>query len=174
MTQAGQWEQTLLDGLKVWGWSACAYGQGMLTPDVRDALRCIDTPIRWHPDIIAVRGDVAYFVDAKTGRKDTVNHSIEKSSLAAFHDWYVHTRLPVVICWESNDGSADCVFVWDLLANGALLVDMSFNGDGSGTPAWLWPKAHCRPARTIFGPEAQTFGPPPGWRMRQVRSKVGA
>ena len=178
MGLAAPWEGALIAALRAWDWTACPYGQGMLSADVRDALRVIATPIRWHPDIIAVRGDVACFVDAKAGTQETPNHSIEQSSLAAFNDWYLHARLPVVVCWEviraNGRRSADCAFTWDLLADGAPLRKMPYRGDGSGTSGYLWPKRRCRRFGDVFGPGAPSFGPQPDWRMDQIRRAIGA
>lgn len=177
MADAHTWEEAVTRGLQRIGWKACRYGQGMLTDEVRDALRRIDTPIRWHPDVIAIRGDVAYFVDAKAGREDTPNHSIERSSLAAFHDWYMHSRIPVVIVWRDTliepngqrSRTGHCAFTWELLADEAPLRPMAYVGEGSGTPGWLWPKDMCHRFSEIFAEGAPAYGPPPEWRMRTLR-----
>jgi hypothetical protein len=148
-------------------WVACEYGQGMLTEEVRNHLRHIDTPLRWQADIVAVRTDrpAAYMVDAKASdRRDTPNYDIEQSALMVSHNWYTHMRLPLVIVWY--DGG--CNFTWDLLAADAPLVPMSGVGP-QRTDFFLWPKAQARPFDSVFGEDAELFGPPPEWRMRDIR-----
>jgi hypothetical protein len=148
-------------------WVACEYGQGMLTPQVRQHLGKIDTPLRWHPDLLAIRTGqpVAYGIDAKASeRQNTSNFDIQKDALSASHDWYVHMRLPLVIVWY--DGR--CNFTWDLLSSDAPLRE-GRRISPRRTPYWLWPKTEARGFDTVFGKDAPAYGPPPDWRMREIR-----
>ena len=154
-------------------WVACAYGQGMLSSEVRNHLRRNNTPLRWHPDILAVRSDdrrVVYGVDAKTEqRTDTAYFSIEKSALAALHGWYSNWGTPVVIVW--GDGSSN--FTWDLLADDQnALREGPYRGNGSGTSFWLWPKNRARPFDDIFGENAVIYGVDPHWSIEALRNVV--
>jgi hypothetical protein len=140
-----------------------------VTPEVRDALRRIDTPIRWLPDLLAVRGDAAYLVDAKwTNRQDTGFYDIEWSSLVALDEFYRCLRLPVALVWYDLGVS----FTWELLADGAPLRRGHWKGSGSGTPFVLWPKDEAHPFTDVFGIGAAVIGPP-HQRMNVLRVPVG-
>ena len=47
--EAHQFERTVLDALRVRGWTAELFGQGQLSEDVRAILRQVETPVRWLP-----------------------------------------------------------------------------------------------------------------------------
>lgn len=150
------------------GWTACPFGQGLLDETVRAALRTIDTPLRFLPDIVAVRGPAAYLIDAKTEtRFDTPNFAIQTDALVAGHSWSRFAALPLVFVWADYR----CNFSWDLLANDAPLRRGHWTGNGSGTPFYLWPKTAARPFDSLFGPGADVYGAPPEWYMEQLRRK---
>jgi hypothetical protein len=166
ITQARAHEKAVEAHIDHAGWDVCEFGQGCLSEEVRRALQPIDTPLRWMPDLVAVRGQVAYLVDGKwSNRQDTGNYDIECSSLAALHEFYISLRLPVVTVWFDFR----CNFSWELLASDAPLRRGPWRGNGSGTPFWLWPQSASRPFAEIFGPDAPPYGPPPEWRMRELR-----
>ncbi len=148
ISQAETHEQNCQTKITDTGWTVGQYGQACLTKDVRDALRWIDTPIRWMADHIAIRGPVACLADAKwSNRQDTPNYDIECSSLASLGLQCESLGIPVVIIWYDFQ----CNYTWDLLPDHAPKFRGPWRGNGSGTPFWLWPKDQARPFGDVFG-----------------------
>lgn len=150
MTLARAHEQSTAQRLRAYRWEVCDFGQGQLTAPMRDALRRINTPLRWMPDLLAVRETKVALIDAKAEQnKDTPNFSLEKSSHSAHIRWWVTFGIPLVYVWDDFR----CNYITDLgeehLHQGAWL------GRGSGTPFWLIPKTIARPWDDVFGPVAE-------------------
>lgn len=79
LSQGVAWERRVGNELARRGWTACLWGQGELPPGVAKALRQTRSPLRWLPDILAVRGQEVVLVDAKSGGGKDV-HFIERAS----------------------------------------------------------------------------------------------
>lgn len=120
------------------------FGQALFDEELRGWLRSVRTPagrkapIRWIPDVIAIKDGNATLIDAKAGHtwKRTGNHDIEKDALTAALAW----------------GWALCVDVWFIFSDGKGMSaaelakhpqcrEGTFLGRGSGTPFYLWPCA---------------------------------
>lgn len=141
MARAFEWAvQCRLEEL---GWTACEWGQGLLSPEMRDALRATSSLVRWTPDILAVRGDAVRWVDAKSGLRyqDTGNHDIETKSLDAA---------------EAARGIASVLFVFPdwRVATPVLVRERGwpgpYRGNGSGTPFVLVRATDCSPFDEVF------------------------
>lgn len=122
------------------GWLCEPFGQGMLSEQMRAALRDYPMGIRWMPDLIAHHRLGRWkpmLVDAKTcfRTRKTNNHSIEIRALES------HERLE--IAWD-----IPTIYVWDdlLTATPAHVRRNSWRGPemteyGSGTPYLLTPRS---------------------------------
>lgn len=144
MSAALPWEDAVLDEVRRLGWSACSYGQGLLSSEVRNALKGARTPLRWEPDILAVLNGRIVGVEAKTGRDDTPNHIIEKDSLDALQAWAEYAGTYVVVVWPGFYSATT-----KRILRGPC-EDMPYRGTGSGTRAWLFPKSASNPLRDIL------------------------
>ena len=127
-------------------WKAAPFGQALLPEDMRKALRrckTLDgrkTPVRWMPDIIAIRGTEVRFIDAKAGDrwKTTGNHDIEADALQAAVQWSAALSADVWFIFADGSGAtARQLSLYEGLHPG------HFNGNGSGTPFWLLPRSTC-------------------------------
>jgi hypothetical protein len=106
------------------------FGQGLLSPELRELLKQTRSKIRWLPDILAVRLPLVLWVDAKTGRRDTPNYGIETEALLG-HRALVHAGYDVVIVWPDFCWSRAAELHPDDLQPGVHI------GNGSGTPFLL-------------------------------------
>ena len=83
------------------GFEVEPFGQEQIRSEaVRAALVATSSPLRWLPDLIAVRGPLAYWVDAKGGRNDTPNRAIEVSALRTDRD-LDRAGFAIVLVWST-------------------------------------------------------------------------
>lgn len=136
MTRARNHESAVASKLRARGYVVGDFGQGQLSPDVRDALRSHPTKLRWLPDLIAISAGEVLLIDAKFGRTDTPNYDMEKASLDAMVALQLATGVPVVIVWADMR----CSYVM-ALEHCDGRTQGPHCGNGSGTPYWLFPKA---------------------------------
>lgn len=142
-------EECVLDLVRQAGWTADHWGQGLLSDPMRKALRGTDSPIRWAPDILAVRGQTTTFVDAKGEiRQDTPNFSIEKRAFTSHFSWWVGNGIHFVYVWD--DFTVSHIRDVGRLINEGRIRTGVFQGSGSGTPFLLIPKASTRPFEAVF------------------------
>lgn len=152
LAPAQEFEQRVVGALLERGWAAEPFGQGQLTPAMRDHIRRVDTAVRWMPDIIAAKRFAAQtlitFTDAKAGEKwrETGNHSIEAAALASAEKWIEMSgdRCPYYFVF-ADGGVATPSVIRELGRPGA------FRGVGSGTPFLLLPVSACQKFDAIFG-----------------------
>jgi hypothetical protein len=96
LRRAKEHEIAVCERITAAGWTCEAFGQGMLSETMRDVLKVHRTPIRWMPDLIAVRDEVL-LIDAKYElRTDTPNFSIECSAIDAHQRWSIALAVPIV------------------------------------------------------------------------------
>lgn len=146
-------EQRVLSSLLLRGWAAEPFGQGQLTPAMREHLKKLDTSVRWMPDVIAAKQFASrtqvVFIDAKAGAtyKRTGKHDLEVAALEAAEKWI--------------ELSGDCCPYYFIFDDGGVLTPSAvrelaepgvFRGRGSGTPFLLFPANACHPFDGIFGP----------------------
>jgi hypothetical protein len=135
------------------GWAAEPFGQGQLTPEMRDYLRRVPTSVRWMPDIIAAKQFAArtqvVFVDAKAGDryKDTGNHDIELAALDAAEKWIQLAGDACPYYFVFDDGGVLTPSVARELGDPGV-----WRGNGSGTPFLLVPSIACQSFDGVFGP----------------------
>lgn len=138
-------EARVAAAIRAQGWIAESFGQGVLSPTMRDALRVWDTALRWMPDLLCVRpcddaapaGDCVRLVDAKwSDVQDTANYDFECKSVAAHDRWIVGYGHHVWLVFYD----LRCCRVADALASPRLHKG-TWHGRGSGTPFWLLPKS---------------------------------
>lgn len=143
-------EAAVLARLREAGWTAGPYGQGQLK-EVRDELRHLDTPLRWAPDIIAIRTYPTghkrlVFVDAKAGSRwrTTGNHGVEMAALKAADE---HERAfgGNVFFVFSDFGVAHSERIWSCWKPGPRY------GNGSDTPYVIFKREICVPFEAQFG-----------------------
>jgi hypothetical protein len=144
ITSAEVHEHDVLDRLIADGVPACPFGQGQISEAVRTELVRTHSPIRWTPDIIAVLAPLAYWIDAKCGRLDKPNYTIEVEALRG-HRALECAGFATVIVWPD--------FRWnharDLIPDD-LVVGSNLSRNGSGTPFWLVKKHLSRPWDQLF------------------------
>lgn len=142
-------EECVLDLLRQAGWVADHWGQGMLTEDLRSALRATKSPVRYAPDLLAVRGSTVAFIDAKSEiRQDTPNFSLEKAAFQAHSQWWAGNGGHLVYVWDDFRVS-HILDVTKQVADGQIRTG-NFHGSGSGTPFYLIPKATTEPFESVF------------------------
>jgi hypothetical protein len=151
ITQATEHELVVIDALREREWIAERFGQGQLPETVRATLRRIQTPVRWMPDIIAMKsfptGPQLRFVDAKAGDKwrETGNHDLEVAAIDAAEAFYAYAKWPVYFVFSDMS----VVAPEDVRE---VAVPGTWRGNGSGTPFLLFPTAVGRPLDAVFGP----------------------
>ena len=124
----------MIEWLRGKGWTAEPFGQGLLTDKMRDALKQVrpPTPVRWMPDVIAVKGSRVLLLDAKTGRDDTENVSLEDASSRAALAFVIAMGCRVIHVWPGGKA---------LSAEEAEQIEKRpgppHHGTGSGTPYHL-------------------------------------
>lgn len=135
-------EVKLLDWLKRNGWMAERFGQGLLSQQMRAALLRVQpaTPIRWLPDILAVKHCRVVLLDAKGGRDDTPNVSIEEASSRAALAFSHAMNCQVLHVWAGGRALS----AWDAEQIQGI-VGPRHHRDGSGTPYRLIPKEELKP-----------------------------
>lgn len=147
-----QHEHRVLQVLRDRGWDAEVFGQSLLSDDMSNTLRRVDSPVRWMPDIIAGKNiggrQRIVYVEAKGGRRyrDTGNHDLEIASLDAAEKWvsFAGDHCPVFFIFDDL-GVTTPADVRDHCRQG------TYRGNGSGTPFVLFPTTICRPIDTVFG-----------------------
>lgn len=130
------------------GWVCEPWGQALLSPRLRDALRRTDCPARWSPDLLAVNADGLWlFIDAKAEmRTDTEFFSLERAAYQSHEAWA-----------KANGTLGSFVYVWDDLTCSYIeeVADNfklgTFRGSGSGTSFVLVPKRIARSFDSVFG-----------------------
>lgn len=147
-------EQQAIAQLMVRGWLAESFGQGQLSPEMRDILREIDTPVRGMPDIIAAKRGrdqpVVRFIDAKAGEKwrETGNHDVETYALENAEEWVRMSKCQVYFLFTDRQVITPAVFR-EMARPGV------FRGAGSGTPFMIVSREVCQPFDVVFGPPDQ-------------------
>lgn len=132
-----------------YGWRVEAWGRGQLSTHMQELLSSTDSPLRWEPDQIAIRGQDVLLLEDKASKPDNdyPDFLVEKRTLDAMHRCGL--RAVVVIIWP------------DFKVNYVKEVhdyerkhrrSMKFRGNGSGTPAWMYPRKLMRQFEEIFGP----------------------
>lgn len=142
-------EECVKDMVRQAGWVCDNWGQGMLTDDLRAALRPTKSPLRWAPDLLAVRGQTVTFIDAKSEiRQDTPNFSIERRAFASHFSWWVGNSVHFIYVWDDFR----CSHIKDInaLLNAGHVHTGIYQGSGSGTPFLLVPKASTRSFDSVF------------------------
>ena len=138
-------EQAVRNRLASIGWTCEHIGQGAQSSEMRNALRKTASPIRWGPDLLAVRGDDVRLLDAKAEtRKDTSNFSIE------FKAWEAAMMAPwgIRVAFVFADFSANYADVLGVDPRFDVRLDHS---SGSGTPYVLVLKEDQIPFDQFFG-----------------------
>lgn len=159
------------------GWQAEPYGQALLSEDMRRALRRCRTlagrkaPVRWMPDIIAVRSPEVRFIDAKAGQKweATGNHDIEADALQAALRWSDALSADVWFIFTDGRGvTARRIGLCEYVRPGR------FAGNGSGTPFWLLPRAICAECIRPTPPTPADWAPPVGTAAVRATAQAAA
>ena len=146
-------EANVLGHLRKAGWDAEPFGQGQLTPNMREHLRRYTpiSPVRWMPDIIAAivtRTGLTriVYVDAKAGDqwRRTGMHGCQIRSLETMEAWERWTHCPVYFMFT------------DLTVITAERIrecgsDGPQYGNGSGNPYLLFPAIACESFASKFG-----------------------
>lgn len=150
LSRAEEHEKNVVQWLIDRGHRAYRFGQGLLPPECRDDLKRFKTPVRWLPDIIAFSksGKNHGYVDAKTGRLDTENHSIETDAIKTANAWTLLAEVEqehYFFVWENYD-----VATLQMVNKHAVDFDGTWN-NGSGTPFRLLKKTFCLKFDLIFG-----------------------
>lgn len=151
-------EQDVINALLARDWFAEPFGQAMLSEQMRDHLRRVETSVRWMPDIIAAKNiagkEHIVFIDAKAGEryKETGNHDIENAALESAKRWI---KLSGDCPYFFVFGDGGVATPDDVLENG---WDGTFRGSGSGTPFKLFPSDICRQFDTVFGERPSQSG----------------
>lgn len=137
--------------LRAAGWLTARFGQGMMPPATVEALRKTQSPLRWTPDLVAVRGERVLLVDAKTTLKtyDRVRfHVVEakcvRKQYELFHDQDGLLVVPVVYVF----GDFTCAWLGDVNAFG---VYRRGSAAGSRTPYYSIDIDLCRAFEEVFG-----------------------
>jgi len=144
-------ESAVKERLEAYGWTVQAWGQGLITEEIRAAMYAKYPPVlwRWIPDLIAVRGRVVVLIDPKSSeRLDTPNFSIEQSALIAHQ---IMANLGLLIVYVFADFTCNSVQHLQI-AYQSLNEPGRVKTGGSGTPYVLVRKADQRPFDEIFGP----------------------
>lgn len=141
-------ERAVMERIRSAGWSCEPFGQAMLTEAIRKILRRHRTPIRWMPDLLAIREEVL-LVDAKYElRTDTPNFSIECDAIEAHKRWSVALASPVVYVFP--DFTVNTV---ESLRPIHEFHNVRGQTRGSGTDFVLVRKSDQHPFDEIFGSE---------------------
>lgn len=117
------------------GWFVDRWGTELLSRDLHRQLLHARSPLRFQPDMVAVRENSVLWLEAKTvseKNKRTGNVSVQKECLSALLSLSVAQRTPIYFVW------------WDMTATPvAELAHCDHKctgpdwGNGSGTPYWL-------------------------------------
>jgi hypothetical protein len=154
LVDAERFELQVIRSLVARDWAAERFGQGQLTPAMRDHLKRVEpkTLVRHIPDIIAARRfasrTLVAFVDAKAGDKwrETGNHDIETDAVTAAEKWVEFTGNQCPYYFVFGDGGVLTPSVARELGRAG-----TFRGAGSGTPFLLVPVNACQQFDAIFG-----------------------
>jgi len=109
------------------------FGQGVLGDDMVAALQATDCPLRYMPDLLAVKGRRARLLDAKYGRLDTGNHAVEVASLESLCRWQYGAGVGVWLVF----GNWTVANAHDVASDDQKTVG-SFHGNGSGTDFYVF------------------------------------
>ena len=146
MSTASEHEKNVCARIRSLGWQCEPFGQALLSEPMREALRRFKTPVRWMPDLIAVRDEIL-FVDAKSEqRRDTPNFSVECASWESDKRWSIALAAPVVYVFA--DFSANYI---DALRPIRTISEDRGGTSGSGTAFILVRKSDQLHLEEIFG-----------------------
>lgn len=162
MRRAAWHERWVLYQLHARGTQAWPFGQALLPDDARAALRRCQTlagakaPVRWMPDLLVIRDTTVSFIDAKAGDKwaGTQNHDIEADALQAARNW--EQALTADVWFVFSDGRAASVHT---VMTHPDTRKGRWNGSGSGTPFWVFPRAICTELINPTPPYQDGFSP---------------
>src|SRR5262245_53343513 len=87
--------------LRSHGWAVEPFGQALLTEAIRAALRRhAHLPLRWMPDLLAVRGDdLPLMVDAKTSQPGYSSYVLERDAFDGALRWWWAMRTQHWLVW---------------------------------------------------------------------------
>lgn len=100
-------ERRVREELERRGWTVNPYGQGVLSEEIRRALKTTDSPMRWDPDLVAACGSSICLVDAKTAMRGEAAHhySISRKAVQAHVQMWARLDIPIYYVF-SNLGVA--------------------------------------------------------------------
>lgn len=139
-------EQYVAEELTPRGWEVNSWGQGLLGPKTREALRHTDSMLRWQPDLIAAKDGFAVMIDCKSRMtsKTTDRHAVERAAVKVHRSLIADNDLPLYYVFDD----LGVLTPHDVLAAGRLGPHTRI---GSGAPYYLVPTGLARPFDDIFG-----------------------
>lgn len=151
INRAQEHELNVIQWLIARKYAAFQFGQGLLNEECRNKLQGFVTNVRWMPDIVVFSRALARhgYIDAKTGRLDTPNHSIEIAAIEAAKAWVVFSETKdYFFVWENGEtATLKTVIASTEYIPGCL--DGIYGG--TGTPFVLLPRSNCSTFDSVFG-----------------------
>lgn len=143
-------EQHVAEELTLRGWEVSRWGQGILGPQTRQALRHTDGSFRWQPDLVAARDDIVVMIDCKCRMtsKATDRHAVERAAVKAHRLLIAADDLPLYYVFDD----LGVLTPDDVLAAGRLGPHTRL---GSGAPYYLVSTTVARPFDDLFGVREQ-------------------
>lgn len=148
-------EAAVADMLRDRRYTVQPFGQGLLIPEVREAIQHLKpaVPWRWTPDLIAVRGKKVALVDPKSGwRDDTGNVAIELAAIFAHRAMGLFV-LPIIYVFDTPHGVLTAHH--DDVHIRRQVLDTGAIRGGSGTPFVLVHHSTLTPFDDMFGPVSE-------------------
>lgn len=145
-------EHYVAEQLTLRGWEVNFWGQGLLTRNLRDALRGTDSFIRWIPDLIASKGKELVLIDCKSRMtsRNTGRHAVERAAVHAHLQLVAWTGLPVYYVFDDLGVLAP----HDVLIAGQ---EGPHSVVGSGSPYFLISGSIARRFDVLFGARESTI-----------------
>ena len=139
-------EQHVAEELTIRGWTVNPWGQGVLTEEVRFALKSSDSYLRWTPDLVAARGESVVLIDCKARMTSSASNrnSIERAAVKAHLQFSAWTDLPVYYVFDN----LKVLTPHDVLTSGRAGPHTRV---GSGAPYYLVPDALAKAFDALFG-----------------------
>ncbi|MFI0242833.1 hypothetical protein [Streptomyces sp. NPDC016845] len=139
-------EQCVARELGKRGWTVDEWGQGVLSPAARAALRRSNSFLRWTPDLIAARGPHLFMIDCKSRMTSRApgRHAVEAAAVTAHLQLAAWTGMPVCYVFDN----LDVLTPLDVLMTGGRGPR---SARGSGSPYHLVPVQHALDFDTVFG-----------------------